>query len=335
MIIAINLVFLLFLSWWFSKHTSPFKTHWYWIGISMRVAAGLVLGSIYLNHIQSGDTLAYFQQAQDISSLTSHSIVSFIKRLFTNEFPPYKGEYRAEFFSKILSFFLILTEDNYWLSSVYLSLISFLGGWLLVRSFVELNENNRWPAYISFLLIPSVVFWSSGILKDGLANACFFYLSTFLIRYYHQRPISLLEHLIYAISLIFLIKLRFYLGAFMIIGIALVIFNRFIVNHISRSSIKFMIYAVFILGVLFGVSFIDYNLQFNHLPQSIYLNYQAILQSSGELNVLHFDISPNWFSIIKNLPKSFIYGLFGPFPGQDLRHPSLTGSKTVCFLSSF
>ena len=316
MIIAFNTLSILFICWWISRFSHPYGKVWYWISLGLKVCSGLILGIIYLLYLKSGDTLSYFQQAKEMASLGDLSFIDYFNRLMTSEFPEYKGEYRSEFFARILSFFLVITGGNYWISSVYLSLISFLGSWSLTRTLALTDEKLKWPALIGFMLIPSVIFWSSGVLKDAVANACFFYLCTFLIRFYFKTSISLAEHLFYAITLIVLLKLRFYLGGAILFFVGLFLVRNMINRYVSIGSLKYLIYLLVITALIFGVSFIDYNLQFNHFPQSIYQNYQTILESSGGSNTISFNITPNWWGIIKNLPKSLFYGLFGPIPGQ-------------------
>lgn len=316
MIIAINIAFILLICWWISRFSQPYGKVWYWITLGLKVSSGLLLGVIYVIYLTSGDTLSYYQQAMEMTSLGNQSYMDYFNRLMSNEFPEYKGEYRSEFFSRILSFFLLITGGNYWLSSVYLSMISFLGSWSLARTLALTDEKLKWVALIGFMLVPSVIFWSSGVLKDAIANACFFYLCTFLIRFYLKTPISLAEHVFYAITLIILLKLRFYLGGVILFFIGLFLVRNMINRYVSMGSLKYLIYLMVITGLIFSVSFIDYNLQFNHFPQSIYQNYQSIIASSGNVNTIPFDLSPDWWGIIKNLPKSLFYGLFGPLPGQ-------------------
>ena len=316
MIITLNIVFIILICWWISRFTQPYGRVWYWITLGLKVSSGLLLGMIYVIYLTSGDTLSYFQQAMEMSTLGNQSYIDYFNRLMTNEFPEYKGEYRSEFFSRILSFFLLITGGNYWVSSIYLSIISFLGSWSLARTLALTDEKLKWVALIGFMFIPSVIFWSSGVLKDAIANACFFYLCTFLIRFYLKTSVSLAEHVFYAITLIILLKLRFYLGGAILFFIGLFLIRNMINRYVSMGSLKCLIYLMVITGLIFGVSFIDYNLQFDHFPQSIYQNYQSIIASSGNVNTISFDISPDWWGIMKNLPRSLFYGLFGPLPGQ-------------------
>jgi len=316
MIIAVNTIFILIVCWWVSGFNSPYGKLWYWLALSLKVMAGIVLGLIYKYYLQSGDTLLYFREALEIVNFGEQSYLDYLNRIITNEIPPHKGEYRTEFFARILSFFIFITAGSYWLSAVYLSLISFLGSWSLSRTLGILDEKLKWPAFTGLMLIPSIVFWSSGILKDSFANACFFYLCTFLIRFYLKKPASLIEHVAYAITLIALIKIRFYLGGMILLLLGSLLVRNLIVKYIKISTLKYLIYLVVIAALMIGVSFMDYNLQLNHLPQSIYLNYQSIIDASAGINCIMFDLSPDWWGISKNFPKALLYGLLGPFPGQ-------------------
>ncbi len=316
MIVALNIVFLVLVCWWMSGHSAPYDKLWFWLTLGLKVIAGIVLGLIYMIYLQSGDTLLYFREASEIVNSGDQSLSDYLKRLFTSEHPQYKGEYRTEFFAKILSFFVYITGGNYWLSAIYLSIISFAGTWSLARTLMFFDEKLKWPALIGLMLIPSVIFWSSGVLKDAVANACFFYLCTFLIRFYDKKPMSFADHLFYAFALIMLIKLRFYLGAVVLFFIGYLLIRNLVVRYVRPGTIKYLIYLGVISALLIGVSYMDYNLQFNHLPQSIHLNYQSIFESSKGTNCITFNLSPDWWGIVRNFPKSLLYGLIGPLPGQ-------------------
>ncbi len=312
---VLNSIAIFILLWWVSRYSGPFGEKWYWTTVSFKILTGGILGFIYLEYLQTGDTLLYFLKGSEIAEIAKTSFSSYFERLLINEFPVYKGEARTEFFAKLISPLLIITNQNYWLTASYLSVFSFMGCWYLARTIVLFYPKLKWSALISFLLLPSFVFWSSGMLKDGISISAMFVLYTFVFKLYQRASPTFFDCLVNSILLIVLIKLRFYLGAWILFVLIWVLYDRWIISRIRNESVKWVSRLTVIVLLAFAVSLIDYNLQFNHLPESITNNYQNIVLASQNNHII-FDLNADWLSIIINSPKAMYYGLFGPLPGQ-------------------
>ena len=53
-------------------------------------------------------------------------------------------------------------------TSLALTVFSFLGSWALFRVFYDLNPHFLWPLALAVLFLPSMWFWSTGIMKDSI-----------------------------------------------------------------------------------------------------------------------------------------------------------------------
>lgn len=315
MIFTLNCIFIILFCFWVGyRFRQPFNTAWFTTTLLLKLAAGIVLGLIY-RELGSGDTLHFYHEGIEIAQRSDNSWLAYFERLTTANYPEYKGEARTEFFTKLLSPFLILTNNNYWLTAIYLSLINFLCTWFFIRALLKIFPDLKWPALISFMLVPSVVFWSSGILKDSLANGMTFLLFAFAITYDTNRKIRIWEYFLAAIALVLVIKLKFYVGALVILGLSLIVLIR-IVSTFIRGNVAWVMLGMLGVGSLYLVSLIDYNLHLSHLPLSIYENNQAILKASDPGQAISFTMEPSWISLLINAPQFLLYGLFGPFPFQ-------------------
>ncbi len=93
-------------------------------------------------------------------------------------------EPRALFLSKVVSVFGLFTASNYWIISCYFSCLAFAGAWYLVKIIRRCNAHYTLAAVLAFLFFPSVVFWSSGIVKESLAMASLYFLSAVFLSYW-------------------------------------------------------------------------------------------------------------------------------------------------------
>ena len=161
----------------------------------IKTLAGVLLGWIYFAHYQSGDTISYFEKSVYISGIFWHNPIEYLKVLFLNS---YDTEFlmamkdqahnipRTIYFAKILSVLNLFTHNNYWLNSIYLSFFGFAASWKLVHVLATLNPSNTRAIVLSFLFVPSVVFWSSGVLKESLVLGALYFSVAFTIELYQH-----------------------------------------------------------------------------------------------------------------------------------------------------
>ena len=117
---------------------------------------------------------------------------------------------RSLFLVKIVSFIAIFTRDNYWIISLYFSLVSFWAGFLLFQKVSTAFPATKLAAAIAFLFFPSVVFWSSGIIKESLALAGLFILVRVYIALLTNSKLSWWEYLLTPIAAIIVWNLKYY-----------------------------------------------------------------------------------------------------------------------------
>jgi hypothetical protein len=193
-LILLNIAFLLagvFICW---KKTGELKAVFI-PALVFKVGMGVLLGMIYLYYYTAGDTLIYGRDGNVIAQLAFDDFSAYVRFLWHNEITATVAgkltleEPRAIFLSKFVSVFSILTNGNYWLISVYFSLMSFFGCWYFVRQVHLHIPSLIWPAVISFFFFPSIVFWTSGIIKESMAIGALAFIAGLLIRFWFSSPI--------------------------------------------------------------------------------------------------------------------------------------------------
>ncbi len=144
---------------------------------TIKVLAGIAVGlaSYYILH----DRTDYYQTnlygIQEYHSLFNTPKV-FFTDLFTSNYKEtgeffgskasYWNDLRFNIIYKILAFTNILSRGNYYINSIFFNFTSFLGSILLYRVFNDIYPLKRWAVIIGCFLLPSTLYFGSGIHKD-------------------------------------------------------------------------------------------------------------------------------------------------------------------------
>jgi hypothetical protein len=302
---------------------------YYYVVLSAKLISGIVLGVIYLLVYQSaGDSLAYFQVSAKFNALLSEDPVAYVNCFFFNgtDLDKYLGydissQPRALFFLKIISAIGVLTFNNYWVTSLYFSFFSFLGLYHLSNTIVRIFKVPLLSVLISFLFFPSVLFWSSGILKESILMGALGFAVSFFLLWVHrlERPVFM-RIVIFIILLLVIFALKFYYFAVLVP----VLFSYFVSLYLCRLTLfkksawlQPIIFIVLFFALIFSVSFVHPHLNPTVFMESLMRNYEATLSLSNGRNVFYFPgLSPDFSSLLMQFPKAVLIGLFRPLPGD-------------------
>lgn len=202
----ILLIIIYVLAWLIrGKVTDDVNRRYFLPALTVRIIGALAVGFIYQFYYGGGDTLAYHTHgSRHIWEAFGDNLLHGFELLFSN------GRHQPETFSyssqiwyfrdqqsffviRVAAFFDLLTFSSYSGTAVLFAVISFIGAWLLFRTFYEMYPGfHRWLA-VSCLFVPTVFFWGSGIFKDtltlaalGVATFCVFRMvagQRFAVRY--------------------------------------------------------------------------------------------------------------------------------------------------------
>jgi len=279
----------------------------YLLAFSLKLFAGLCLGWIFYHYYGHGDTIAFFEKSKTIASLPPHDYFSTI---FSSSNYTTASHPRILFFIKFLSFFTMITGNSYWLASMYLSLISFFSSWYFVVCLIKLFPPLKKVALVCFLFIPSIVFWSSGILKDTIAFSSLLFAIGTIIKVYHQKSVSVIEWILSIVAIFILFKLKHYLLITLLVFTGLLFFVRLIRK--ARPIYKIAALLAFIIAIA-TTQLIHPYLKFDRIGLTLYENNQAILNKSDPEDRLNISIdSPSIGSIVTVIPAALQTGLFRP-----------------------
>lgn len=299
-------------------------SRFYYPAIFFKISAGIGIGWLYLYHYQLGDTLLYHHAASYLADQALAEPQIYLKAIFNQEGAIINGnsefvnQPRAFLTVKILSVIHIITYKNYWLSTIYFSLFSFYGFWMLTTKLVRIYPKLTYAAIIAFLFFPSVVFWSSGITKESLSLGAMTFLVAYLLGFIKLQKRFNLKDLIWIVALILLlVNLKYYYAILFLPALFAVIFTGLLVRKFPRFKSKryweISIWMLtFIIIAMIG-SLMHYNLIYDNLYGVIVANHDSYYDHSRSDNLIRFNqLKPEISSFMENFPLAVFSGIFRP-----------------------
>jgi len=249
----------------------------------LKIIAGFFLTWIYTNYYpdrQTADIYKYFDDSKIIfSSVQNHHYTDYFKimsgirndNVYFNEtyyskmnhwfkhydFGTYNDDHTIIRFN---AFVMLFSFQNFNIHTICMCFICFLGLTALFKTFVTYFINKEKLLFAALFLIPSVVFWSSGVLKEGiLLFALGFLFYSFFHIFVFKRHILLNIICLILASFLILINKNYLLLA---VAPALLCFycvNKFNIIRPLLFYLGFYIVAFF-MGLLFSNLFLEDNL---------------------------------------------------------------------------
>ena len=235
----VNAVIIGAMAYLFYKRFVPKGLKWcFFSALAVKLLAGVALGLLYYEYYGFGDTITYHHDAIILSDLAFNDVFGYLEILLgkspnfdVGEFT-YSNQPRAFFLVKILSVVHLISDQNYWMSGCYFSLFSFLGFWMLTRALMQYFPSIRLGVIVSLLFFPSVVFWSSGIVKESLAMGALTLLIKLVLDWLLARKLSWKRLICGAFLMVLVWHLKYYyLGVFLIATMPMIVADAIGVNR--------------------------------------------------------------------------------------------------------
>jgi hypothetical protein len=297
--------------------TDAFLRKFFVPALLARLVCGLLVGLLYRHFFETGDTVLYHQDAAALGQLAQTDFAAYLRFLWMGDdsFAVWAQltmvEPRALLFTKIVSAFCLIGDSNYWLVACWLSVLSFAGAWLLTEQLVRCFPEYRLAFVIAILFWPSVVFWSSGVLKEAVALPALFWLVCTAVSLGQGWRPGWPEALGAPVALGLVWGLKYYwIGpaapflVFIAIG--------------TKKSARFLAWAaaaaVCTLAVIMAL---HPNFYPQRVLQVITDNYYHFHYLTGGNNTFHFKgLAPDVASFLRHTPTALFSGLFRPFPWE-------------------
>ena len=304
----------------------------------VKIIFGCVLWLVYTYYYTdrtTADIYKYFDDSKIMFDALKSKPVHYFKMLTaignnTPEFSTYYNE--MHFWSRKIdsniyndshtiirfnAFVRLFSMGYYGVHIVVMCFLSLVGLTAIYKTFIPFLKDKKIELMIAVFLFPSVLFWSSGVLKEGLI---FFALG--LLVYHSTRLFSIKSLLTCIVMAVLLAFSKFYVW----IAIVPSLFFFIWLNYTSRKYL-FLKFAVVILGTcLVGLNIDKFTsfqnplvtlsqkqIEFNKLAmgQLSDANENPIPAANSRIEIPQLE--PTFYSFLKNSPQAFINVFCRPF----------------------
>jgi len=310
-----NLLVIFGCAFWIRKKQDPAIRSLFWPAVLMKLIAGIGLGLIYRYYYTTGDTFILFDEARSQTQLFFRDPAAYFRLLVQGSHEEWKGAVRSTFLAKFASIVNIFTNQNYWITSLWFSFVSFLSSWYLVRTVTRRFPHSKVAAASAFLFLPTEVFWSSGILKEGLAFAALLIVARAYLKMMIDEWPGIPEVLLSVFSGWVLWSLKYYWAAvFLPVAATSLIVHYTAVRLKTSFRFQWTMWLILFSLLCFGVSFFHPNFYPDHFLQVVVGNHNQFAAISDPANLIHYNnLRPSARSIVLNSPWALCSGLFRPF----------------------
>ncbi len=316
---------LLFLHW--KKQQSAPLVRFYFFSLVLKLVSGLALGVLYHFYFRLGDTLAFDSAAIAMADLALTKPYSYVQLLFTSsisephiDIAQFLHQPRSLLLSKLLSLAYILSGSNYWISSLYFSFFSFIGFWHLSNAIARYFPGLGKASFIAFLLFPSVVFWSSGVIKESLATGAICLALGYYLELFKERNYSLLPVAILLLSLALAYGLKYYYFIFLIPPLASNLFVQTLSSKLqlrNNDLLKTALWVLVLGTITLSASFVHPNFYISRIAEVVSSHHDQFVAKSDPEDIIHYnDLSPEIGRVLANAPLALISSLYRPLPWE-------------------
>ena len=282
------------------------------------------IGVYYGELAQMIDTWGFYYESLTEYELLKTNPQEFFITLFQNNYEHgYEGflssqnswwnDIHGTIFIKLLAIINLFSFGHYYINVIFYSFITLVGPLAFYRVMQDVYPRKKLVVLLACFLIPSFLYWTSGIHKDGLVFIAFALIIYHIYFGLKQKRFSWRSVLSILFSLIIILALRNYL----LIVLLPALFAWVLANRISKKPV-IIFSAVYVLGILFFFTarYINPKLDF---PGSVVAKQREFLKLKGNSAVPVDEISPTVFSFISNIPQAFSLSTLRPYP-SDVKH---------------
>lgn len=330
-------------------------------GLIVKIITGWAVVAVFRHLYGGGDVAHTFQQSMLLRNILTESPLRFWQFpydmpqgdfYYLNGFPDLTPSF--VFTCKITALVSLVTGANIWLISAWFSAFAFAGFWLLGNELCRRDEDLKIPVVIAFFLVPSVAFWSAGLLKEtllwGAMGVLFWAVLRLAEHGFGQMPqidtdlsgnnktpctsaksaFPIIGWLVLAaFAAWMLLQVKYYIFAASMMAIALYM----LLQWQKRLWIILGIAIILLPLLLWAIGQLHPNLSPDALATAVHRNYARMVAISDADNLIWLDLQPDFLSLIRQIPFALKASLFSPMPwesGNILR--KLAGMENLALL---
>jgi hypothetical protein len=225
-----------------------------------------------------------------------------------DSFQSFWNDLRNNIIIKFVSVCNIFTRGNYYSNSLFFNFFCFLGHVAFYRVFIQIFKKQQWAVITGCFLLPSMLYFTSGVQKDGVIFITLGFLCYAVFQSLQQNSFSKMRAIIIFLSFISLFLIRSYVLLNLLPALAL---------WILVVKFKWPALTTFVIGyIIVGLIFFNFNSivqSFN--PLKIVSDKQAAFFTLPIANTqINTDtLYPTFKSFLYNAPQAYNHVLLRPY----------------------
>jgi hypothetical protein len=216
-------------------------------------------------------------------------------------------------FIKSLAIINLFSFGNYYINVIFYSFLTFLGPVALYRVFIDVFPGKKIQVLLAAFLIPSFIYWTSGIHKDGIV-----FLAIAVITYHFyfglkERRFGLKRWIPFILSFIIILSFRNYILVILIPSLL-----AWWLSYRLPAKTALIFFTTFIAGAIlfFNIRFLFPSLDF---PLAVVNKQAAFKKLSGNSGIETRELKPTVTGFVVNFPQAISATTLRPYPG-DVKH---------------
>jgi hypothetical protein len=315
----------------------------------LKVMAGILYGwvGVYYGELaQMSDTWGFHYESIKEYHLLQQSPGDFFSSIFHNTYKEgytkflasensWWNDLKGTSFVKLLAIFNLASFGHYYTNVIFYSFLTMFGPVAFYRVMKVEFPHNNFAVVLATFLVPSFLYWTSGLHKDGLI-----FLGMAMVIYslyfgFKEKKFTAARLLSIFVGLLLVLVLR----NFLIIPFLPALFTWVVSKKANTKPwiIFACFYAVFVL-LFFTARYLHPRLNF---PEEVVSRQEAFLRLGGGSAVEVARLKPTFWNFVTNTPQAFALSTIRPYPA-DVHHllslaaaveiNSLLLLSLVCFL---
>ena len=305
----------------------------------IRVFVGLVNGYINLYYYPVSDTVGFqfqgieeyhllFQNPSEYFTNIFHSNHNMGYGNFLESSDSFWNDTRSNLIVKMLSVFNIFSRMNFFINSLFYNFLIFFGTVALYRVFIKTFPAYRLVLIACIFLLPSVIYFSSSVHRDGLI-----YLSLSMVVYHlffmmQNKKYSFKNILTILIFLALILLLRNFVFITLVPAIIAWMFAE------RKPKYAFMIFSgiyLFITVLFFCTGFLPPSFNLPAHVSSRQIDF-IIIAKRGASAININPLYPNFRSFLNNIPQALNHSFMRPYLTEHLNFLYIpSGLEILCY----
>lgn len=225
-----------------------------------------------------------------------------------DSFGSFWNDLRNNIIIKFLSICNIFSQGNYYINSLFFNFFCFFGHVAFYRIFIQLYKNQRLLVILCTFFLPSVVYFSSGIQKDGIVFTALGVLCYATFQSLNEHRVSFIRILLILLAFIILFLIRSYV----LINLLPAYIIWVLVGWFKWAPLKSFIIGYIAAGILlFNINSVLPSVNPLKIITKRQADFMALETATTEINL--DTLRPDFASFLHNAPQAYNHLLLRPY----------------------